>query len=372
MASEVNSAAYYFEFSTGLKAFAAAPINLSPTQPFKLFDRNGNLLLTATSPENGNVISLIMRDPLKIYVLHRLSPIKVVEFDIQNIAGLYSISTSSVTHSYSLNTETIGACDNEGYLYLMNFLPTKTISKVDSLTMQTTITSPSVDIFVSSGKTLFCNNSSPLLVVGEWNGNVATFDRTTLNTIKQYNWVSWGHQARGTLIDQTKSRRSYIWTSHNGGTKYIYCVDLISDNPSYAGLPHLFSQATITTYECGNNLLNFGVYQFVGMVSNGVNQFYLFLKGSLVLYQTLTLSNYPAWYSTIGPEYSNEATAYFGLIANSNPNYNFQSYYLTFDYCYARDASKICTLCYSTYYRTPLPATDSPLHSRRLLWSHAL
>jgi DNA-binding beta-propeller fold protein YncE len=162
------------------------------------------------SPQTGSVLSLIMRDPLKIYVLHRLSPIKVVAFTIQVSAGLYSISTTTATQSYSVASEAFGACRGESDLYLLNYLGSKTISKIDTQTMQLTATSASVPIFVSTGKTLDCRSTDSLMIVSEWNGNVATFDRTNLNIIKQFDWGTINHKVSGSLNDHTAPSKTYI------------------------------------------------------------------------------------------------------------------------------------------------------------------
>ena len=63
MAFSITTDAYYYEFTTGLRAYAFA--NLSPmTQPLKLFDRTGLLVLSALSSATGNVWSVILKDPL--------------------------------------------------------------------------------------------------------------------------------------------------------------------------------------------------------------------------------------------------------------------------------------------------------------------
>ena len=347
---------YYYEFNTGLKAFTWAGM-FPNAQPIKLFSRTGQLLTTALSSLSSIVYSVMMKDPLKIYILHRTgSDERVVQFTIQDLAGVYSTNSPGSTHIFTSSHQNLAQCRGESYFYLLNQLPTKIVSKVDPSTMLKVLSSASTPALISNGECLDCRTGSSLIVVSEDLGNTVTFDRTNMNVMKVITWSLAGRKIYGGVMESLDERVSYFFGALvSGGSKYICSVYLDEDHPSIPGVPRYLSSFITLNYYPEHVPLDFGVFQFVGLVSGSSSDLHLYAKYYLDLIQTLTLSFVPLSPTVNGVEWSSSNAAHFGFI-NLDANYNFHTYKLTFDNCYIRDANAICIECRPGYYRYPVTA----------------
>jgi hypothetical protein len=96
--------------------------------------------------------------------------------------------------------------------------------------------------------------------------------------------------------------------------------------------------------------MNFGTYQYIGLVSSVDPSLQLVSKTLFTLSSTLSLSTTPSQWSLSCCQPVDNNKFYFAYVAAANGN-NFQSYYLLFDKCVDRDASGYCLACMPNSYR---------------------
>ena len=336
---------YYYEFSNGLKAFAAS--NRSPViYPMKLFDSSGQVVCTAVSPIGGNDWTVLLKDTLRIYILHRTgSGEKVVRFTIQNIAGVYSTNAGSV-YPFSNTHVEIDQCPGEPYIYLLSQSSTKIVSRVSTSSMSIVASSVSVGMFVSFGITLDCRSSDSLLLMTELFGYSATFDRTNMHLIKQFNWAETGKKANGGLLENLDERVSYYYgyNAADWTQTFVWSVFHDEDHPSIPYHPKFLSEFVSVVWSVRHPPLNFGTYQYLGLVDDYVAQIQFFTKFNLYPVQTLALTFRVLSFSVRGLQWSTANSALFGVISGESNN-NFHSYRITLDNCYVRDSNRVCIQC---------------------------
>jgi hypothetical protein len=155
---------------------------------------------------------------------------------------------------------------------------------------------------------------------------------------------------RGLIADNLSADTIYLTYGDAGGSIFLCKVttSTLTTTPAW-------TSNTSVNYLNGNNIMNFGPYQYVVTIPKNIGS----ITGDIVFISKITM-NAIASVTAALPHYALEISTaglfreydrmYFTARMN-DASQNFQSYYLTVDRCVNRDGSLVCLECLPEYYR---------------------
>ena len=337
-----------FTYSTGASVASFVAYYLNPGAVVAL-DIYGNHLANYTITSTVYARNIMMFDPLKM-IHQETAGFNIVEQQFQVSSGVWTIVLiRNFTNTYYHFGSDLAP--NTTYAYLGERASTPGgFSRYDYaaatiLNVATNYNPPfqTATIWVINATTVVANkNGSDYLLL----------DRTTLNAVHIFTPPSPDQASEVTVpnnLNMSQLIGNQVKTSVTPSQVFLSNYD-ISDT-TVLGEPRKVgaSGQVGTFYQNTNYIINFGPYQYVGMLPYATSvQFYLFKKpllDNVTLFSVNTPANDGGMTSSV---FITDAKAYFGY-AMFNAPYNFQSYYLLFDHCAYRNAAGVCQACIPNY-----------------------
>ena len=273
--------------------------------------------------------------------------------------GLYSqtswVTNAGLTFTISKLVYEDGATS---YLYYLKSSGTFTLNRLD-ITLPLTDTTTLASRGLVSSPTLSHQRSDAIwfkngyvIVYGHLSSDMQFVDKTTM--------------ALTTTL--TGSVVAVFFTLDNLDVNLLFAV---SDNSPYglyripipASGAYAHTHSVVSASAINSNILNFGPYQYIGLVRTDLNPrtFEMYKKADLsvvgVPVNNQMLPTVMLYTLVQGPS---EGNKFFLAYQYESAAYNFQSYYILFDMCVGRNAgTRICTTCPAGYYLNTANVADN-------------
>jgi hypothetical protein len=319
--------------------------NRDNTKIIRFYSKTGSQLFSTTLTCTGVAFkSVILKDPLKLFVASWDASSYVASISVSVNAGVYSQALAAELN----NEEEVGVMLSipfTAYVWLLA-KSDQEVFRVDHLlgvpldrNMPLFITGKDCSTAHYMGLTLA---DAQVFIGGP--RYFGLYNKADFTQVKQFEFtMSSLNSVYRVVADNLGSAKVFgAAGTADGATKVCFLYDMAVSTPplvSSAGCPGVNT----------NNILNFGPYQYVVTIQSGsTNALTFFSKSDPASQASMPL---PASQTVASGGISfqgfivQDHKYYFGLIVGGSTIQNFQSYYLTVDRCAVRDGSNVCTDC---------------------------
>ena len=334
----------------------------SKSMMIKSFDlRTGELVSNLTSACTGFFNHLLMMDPLKLFTLQKTQMGQLGHYAYQTASGkvvaikpiyMYNISTNCEKLAYTTNTSlihTVHASDS--------FLFTSYDYSTNSIVRQTNYgNNTPIEVAIN-----FYSFNSSFLFASISNSSLYFIDRITLTQLfnfgcsnpnisnileSVFNNLNYSQLVSTSVIGSTTSAGLPL------GMAFLNMYDVSKRNTPGTDPVQLTTPAFLTTCTTsGNNIINFGPYQYVGAMpfiqSTGMALF-IATKPLLDVVVRMPISGNYASPGSLSNSLMLDLTT-FSIVFTDLVNQNLQVYNLSFDGCLYRDSTGLCHSCVSGF-----------------------
>jgi hypothetical protein len=334
---------HYFEYSNRIKVFWIIDRSVPPVVTAR--NKEAETLFSYNTAAASPGVNIVGKDPLQVF--YSTTPGTYTLLTLSFLSPNLALQSATTTPT-AFPAQSIYSLPSTNYLFLAPCPPNRRLIRIDTTSPSFAVLSSNTDTVKDGGqaaKFIEYSKATQNLVFGTPSNELVVASSVTLGNLAVYS---------SSL--QPMVFVSGVFNNLNEGSFYLIESAILSlvdvKDIGNAAPSATFNKPAlvINSKFYPNSIMNFGTYQYIGLVSSVDASLQLVSKTLFTLSSTLSLSTTPSQWSLSCCQPVDNNKFYFAYVAAANGN-NFQSYYLLFDKCVDRDASGYCLACMPNSYR---------------------